>query len=609
MLKFLRKYNKWILAVGGSLLMVVFLLPQALQQWGTGGANRVVAAFEGGEITSQDRFDANRDVRFLEAFLGPVMTQLGISDPDHWIMLEAEARRHGYVGGSQTGREFFNEIAAAQNMDPDTAFNALLVASGHTESAALDALASLRAVARLRTAYRLAPRPSQPELVSEFATRLPTVALHAAFIPASAYLDTISQFPPEELLREFFDEHKDQPRGGGALDFGYRVDPAVQFEWIEVSQSEVESAVPIDPVDVNARWRKNRELYPGEFFDERERVEADMRRQRAVAVMGDINTLVQAEAARAERNDEQLDLRALGREVSRRLSEREGFPVPPLVYDGRDERWYTLTDVQATPRVRNARPIAADYDAPFPRVALNVAELNPENPYDVRVGEVIGPLRSAAGSTIYARVIGVRPAGPPETLENVRDQVVEDYRLQQAWDTLTRRAERFPQQIAARGLPTVVSTEGGEIVAGLRATPERLEPPVTREIDQQVFNQLNEPAFAGAVHDQAQSIEPIGDVTALPIDQRIVLTELEDKAAIAIGVIIAVDPISQTNFRLAAEATLFELQSQRINQMMANDPFSFDAMKRRLSYELIGEREDRFDDELEAAEEDLADAG
>ena len=29
MFKFLRKYNKWILAVGGTLLMIVFLIPQA----------------------------------------------------------------------------------------------------------------------------------------------------------------------------------------------------------------------------------------------------------------------------------------------------------------------------------------------------------------------------------------------------------------------------------------------------------------------------------------------------------------------------------------------------------------------------------------------------
>ena len=31
MFKFLRKYNKFILAIGGTLLMIVFLIPQAIQ--------------------------------------------------------------------------------------------------------------------------------------------------------------------------------------------------------------------------------------------------------------------------------------------------------------------------------------------------------------------------------------------------------------------------------------------------------------------------------------------------------------------------------------------------------------------------------------------------
>ena len=31
MFKFLRKYDKWILAIGGSLLLITFLVPQAIQ--------------------------------------------------------------------------------------------------------------------------------------------------------------------------------------------------------------------------------------------------------------------------------------------------------------------------------------------------------------------------------------------------------------------------------------------------------------------------------------------------------------------------------------------------------------------------------------------------
>jgi len=599
MLKFLRKYDKWILAIGGSLLMVVFLLPQALTQWGTGGGERVVAVYDYGEITAQDRFDANRDVRFLEGVFGPVMTSLGISDPDHWIMLEEEARRSGYVGGPSSGRDLFDQIAAAQGAeDVDRAFVAVLAATGVAESTALEALATLSGVARMRRVYLQTQRLSTPELLSAYRRTVETVGLHAALVPAEAMLPAVPESPPEDALRAFYDEHKDVPRGGGALEFGYRVDPAVKLEWIEISQSEIERLIPVDPVDVNARWRRNRELYPGEFSEERQGVEADMRRQAAVSIMSDINTLIQAEVARAARDDETVDLRSLGRDVSLRLSEREGWRIPPLVYSQRDE-WTTLSQLRAVARLRNARPISGRASDSFPQIAMNVAELNPEDPHDVSVGDVVGPLQSDAGSRIYARVAEARPAGPPETFDMVREQVVEDYRLQQAWDRLQERAERFPAQIAARNLATVASDAGGEIVAGIRATPERLSPPVTREIDQQVFGRLNRREFASVVVEQAQRFEPIGDVRDLPIEDRLVIVDLPDQAAVAIGEIISVDPITQTAFVLNKPDTIVRVQDQRFRMMSMADPFSLEAMKARLQYESVGDREDELAPELD----------
>ena len=61
MFKFLRKYNKWILAVGGTLLMIVFLIPQALeglaQSAGTARATRATVLDASGttvEITASE---------------------------------------------------------------------------------------------------------------------------------------------------------------------------------------------------------------------------------------------------------------------------------------------------------------------------------------------------------------------------------------------------------------------------------------------------------------------------------------------------------------------------------------------------------------------------
>ena len=49
MLKVFRKYNTWILMIGGVLLLIVFLLPQLPQMTGAGVRNPVIATYDGGK--------------------------------------------------------------------------------------------------------------------------------------------------------------------------------------------------------------------------------------------------------------------------------------------------------------------------------------------------------------------------------------------------------------------------------------------------------------------------------------------------------------------------------------------------------------------------------
>ena len=66
MLKLLRKYDKWILAIGGSLLMVVFLLPQALTEFGANPRKATAAVIDGrGKITEGDLMEARQELSKL----------------------------------------------------------------------------------------------------------------------------------------------------------------------------------------------------------------------------------------------------------------------------------------------------------------------------------------------------------------------------------------------------------------------------------------------------------------------------------------------------------------------------------------------------------------
>ncbi|MEO1716034.1 MAG: hypothetical protein AAFR76_02885, partial [Planctomycetota bacterium] len=119
MLKFLRKYNKIILVIGGSLLMVAFLAPQAIQQIGT-LQNRTVARMDGREIKERELFDAANELRALNALGGTGGTanallnleQATSSDADlHWYLLSKEAEAGGFVGSDEDGRGYYLSIA------------------------------------------------------------------------------------------------------------------------------------------------------------------------------------------------------------------------------------------------------------------------------------------------------------------------------------------------------------------------------------------------------------------------------------------------------------------------------------------------------------------
>ncbi len=590
MLKFLRKYDKWILAIGGSLLMVAFLLPQALQQVGQQGAGRVVATYAGGEITAQDRFDANPRLNFLRNTAPRVLAQLGVDDVDHWILLVEEARRAGFVGGPQAGREYFNNLARLEGIDSEEAFPLLLAASGVSENVALDAYAKLSAVDRMRLVHLQSQRLSTPEVKRQFFADTPTVGLHAALIPAESLLESITKFPAPNELQAFFDEHKDQPRGSGKLDFGYRVEDAVKFEWIDLAPNIFQQAVVLDPVEVNARWRRARSIYEGEFSDERPRVEEDMRREAVSRLISDAQTVVRATLSRAERDGTSVDLQQLAEAIRRAAAER-GTNLPDIPFDQRDDSWKTRTTILATPRVRNAR-LQSDGRTSFADLALNVRELNPDDPHGAAVGDIVGPFRSNSGSLIYARVTDARPAGAPESLDAVREQVVEDYRLQQAWEQLRQRAARYPDQIAVRGISTVVADAGGDMIPALRATPVSLARPQAGSINNTLYSRLNKPAFAEDVSQAALNFEPIGDLRDLPADERVVVTELPDEAALALAEIIAHDPVTTAAYLLAMRDSISALEFERLAVISTGGPYSFERMKERLGYENLNARED-----------------
>ena len=122
MFKLLRQYNQWILAVGGTLLLVAFLMPSAItscaQQSAISGAPWATYG-DGKELSGKDLDQARKELAIVELLRGmnlqndPIGAVGAHEDPAHWWMLSEEAKLAGLVGGAGEGEATLAAIAAA----------------------------------------------------------------------------------------------------------------------------------------------------------------------------------------------------------------------------------------------------------------------------------------------------------------------------------------------------------------------------------------------------------------------------------------------------------------------------------------------------------------
>lgn len=123
MLKFLRKYQKWMLVVFCGALMVAFLIPQAVSQFAPNPAKAVLATiYDGEEIAREEVQRVSADVQMLRRLRIESLAALSIipqtgserDDALAWIMIQRAAERNG-LGASR--QESFDLIATVLGLE------------------------------------------------------------------------------------------------------------------------------------------------------------------------------------------------------------------------------------------------------------------------------------------------------------------------------------------------------------------------------------------------------------------------------------------------------------------------------------------------------------
>ncbi|MEO1584041.1 MAG: hypothetical protein AAFR96_05640 [Planctomycetota bacterium] len=451
MLKFLRKYNKIILVIGGSLLMVAFLAPQAIQQVGQ-LQNRTVATMDGRKVKERELFDASNELRALNALGGTGglatallgLDQASSADADlHWYLLSKEAEEGGFVGSDLDGRSFYPALAeqiavfairsgpqyrqAAAQLGQSMADQFILAQQlpqmrqnflnniERTENAAASAgrfttieelhrsVAKLRGIQRMRAAYAGVARPSGPRLRAVGSDVFRAIEADLVTISAARFNDAESD-PSEAELQAHFASLADVNPIDNEFGLGYLQPQRVKVEMIRLDAEAIRSAIEIPSVDVTRRWLRERETtYPGELDEERDRVVAALEGERVEALITEAQKIIRGEVLRTSgqlpRSGDYLELpetwaserptlEAIADAVVSRIADRQSFEMPrPTIVRLVDE-WQTGQDLVTVEGLAASSVRAGSQNVSPAAAMLQVRELNPNPVMPIQVGVI-----------------------------------------------------------------------------------------------------------------------------------------------------------------------------------------------------------------------------
>ncbi len=353
MLKFIRKYQLFILAIGGSLLMVVFLLEPILTRISPSPMKAKVATLEDGtKFTRMDIQNANVAISLLKRVnpraLGPrTVGGMGLDSSSesntalHWLMLARQAELAGLIGEAGDGASWIGELALseaviqagpeAQNqarmevqqglIASEAAFsqryealtmqraaelapqfeqimtrNVTLSAAnaGGTMDDVYRILAQARGIYRMLSSIQRLPTFSDVNAIKAAHDALDSVAIDAAVINSSLITDSIAD-PSEAELQTFFDTYKSQSPADNDFNIGYTQPTRIQLGWITLDKNIFMNTVKVDRVELNKIWRQNRDQYIGDFALERPNLERQFREDTATDMLIEADRIIRAQ--------------------------------------------------------------------------------------------------------------------------------------------------------------------------------------------------------------------------------------------------------------------------------------------------------------------------
>lgn len=688
MLKFLRKYNKWILVVGGSLLMVAFLAPGAIQNCGFNPAKRTVARMEGHKVTGGEFDIARRQFAALQDFFPVTVNPNIIGGEDqvaHWLLLGHAAREGGFVGEKADGLEWatgelaqlvgrdrvnamlFQQMGGnqqllqfylnqpqfraqyAQSIQAAAAEFAQDFEQRHDQYAGIvgltpgqldEALSTTRGIWRMIDSHLAAARMSDRRAIAYSDAHRDEAYVDVAFIPPAAVIDEVAE-PTEEQIIAQFEAYKDNRPSEGEYGVGYTLPPRVKLIYLTIDRAAVADQIRLDPVEVNKHWSQNRPLFPGDYPSERERVEMVLTNRVVENIKSLAHEVVQREVAKATSRLDTADgykvlpddweqtrprLEAIAPlivehvrdgtrgEIIRNPDEGITIPLPEVTVLGAD--FLTRSDLQALPGIGRARTQVGPRVVPFSEIALGVRELadNSQDLFlqvDVPMSEI--RLDDTTGNRYYVTITDVRPESPPDSIDELRDEIIQDVKEIEAYRILEGRLDELRTLAVDDSLQALVDLFAPEP----SEDPEAPAPPSPVRLSERVLvgefgmrpssPDINQETLREGVLDIAENLDPLTPVDETPLAARTVSVTAPNSRGVVIAQVVGLSPLTIETYRTVAESDVREALGSEFSEVTPDleiMPFSFDALADRYRFKYTSQRDQELEQDLAEKVED-----
>ncbi len=355
MRRFCRKYLKVLLAVGGTFLLIIFLIPTAVTNLGDFAARRgrTMATFtslagESETMSAGDFESAQRDLVILTDGLQagpgeslPLRIALGdteVEQPAHWLLLVREAEALGLMGGVEDAEVFATRlgefVGGEQGPAPADFVIEVMAQNSHTSPRDVEeTLMRLQGVSRLVNLASPGFKVSPPRLAAVANDVLQGMdALVAVISPPSPDEEEIVEpdaegvegteettdeptaISDEELLAQF-EKYADVARGEGERGFGYRLPDRVRLEWIEISAESMREAIEqtnmVSGLELRKYWLRRKDQFPAPgsapgaeaaFEQVQNQVRAALLNELTTEYLGHVERFVEAELTRSTRD-------------------------------------------------------------------------------------------------------------------------------------------------------------------------------------------------------------------------------------------------------------------------------------------------------------------